>query len=82
MVEEASDEALGLIGAEEYVVRMLSGLQRGKGAVIGANRTRGLISAMADALEGCRWELLEEAYVTLRRLSGINISQSYSKDLS
>lgn len=82
MVDEDSDEGLGLLGAEEYIVRMLSGLQRGKGAVTGANRTRGLLSAMADALEGCRWELLEEAYVTLRRLSGANISQSYSKDLT
>jgi hypothetical protein len=71
MVEGPSDEVV-LMGAEEYVVRMLSALQRGKGAVTGAGKTRGLIASMADALEGCRWELLEEAYVTLRRLSGMN----------
>lgn len=72
MTEGPSDE---LIGAEEYVVRILSAVQRGKGSITGANKTRGLISAIADALGGCRWELLEEAYLTLRRLSGLHRQQ-------
>lgn len=78
LTEGPSDEGAVLIGAEEYVVRMLSALQRGKGAVVGASRTRGLLAAMADALEGCRWELLEEAYGTLHRLSGSRLSPNNS----
>jgi hypothetical protein len=35
----------------------------------GANKTTGLVAAVRDALEGCRWALLEEAKETLGRLS-------------
>lgn len=56
--------------AEEYLVHMLNGFI-GDGDVAqlqGAHRTGGLISAVKSALEGCRWELLEEAKDTLSRL--------------
>ncbi|KAL3483287.1 fungal-specific transcription factor domain-containing protein [Aspergillus germanicus] len=59
--------------AEEYLAQMLNGLM-GDGAsgdpgqLKGANRTTGLVAAVRDALEGCRWALLEEAKETLGRL--------------
>ncbi|KAL3443311.1 fungal-specific transcription factor domain-containing protein [Aspergillus insuetus] len=57
-------------GAEEYVIRMTSALQRGLASAVGANRTGGLIRAARDALAGCRWELLEEASNVLARIAG------------
>jgi len=51
-----------LIGAEEYVIRMLSALQGEMGGVsVVASKTAGLVMAAARALEGCRWALLNEA---------------------
>lgn len=70
MTEGLEDEKSPTISTEEYVGRMLSILQGGSpGKVIGANRTRGLIAAMRDVFEGCRWALLEEAHQTLKRLA-------------
>lgn len=57
--------------AEEYLSHMLNGLI-GDGDLAhlqGTNRTSGLITAVQVALEGCRWELLEEAKETLTRIS-------------
>ncbi|KAL2836124.1 fungal-specific transcription factor domain-containing protein [Aspergillus pseudodeflectus] len=60
--------------AEEYLAQMLNGLM-GDGSsgdldqLKGANKTTGLVAAVRDALEGCRWALLEEAKETLGRLS-------------
>jgi len=56
------------LGAEEYLVQMLSGLMGGTGRVKGANRTSGLLSSVRAALEGCRWELLQEARTTLEKM--------------
>ncbi|KAL2835859.1 fungal-specific transcription factor domain-containing protein [Aspergillus pseudoustus] len=56
--------------AEEYLAHMLNGLM-GEGDLVqpkGSNRTTGLVVAVRNALEGCRWELLEEAKETLSRL--------------
>lgn len=56
--------------AEEYLAHMLNGLM-GDGDLSqlkGTNRTLGLVTAVRTALEGCRWELLEEAKETLSRL--------------
>lgn len=56
--------------AEEYLGHMLNGLM-GDGDLSqlrGTNRTTGLITAVRIALEGCRWELLEEAKETLSRI--------------
>ncbi|KAK7227951.1 hypothetical protein V2G26_000121 [Clonostachys chloroleuca] len=57
--------------AEEYLSHMLNGLM-GDGDLSqlpGTNRTSGLITAVRLALEGCRWELLEEARETLQRIA-------------
>ncbi|KAL1983159.1 hypothetical protein VTN96DRAFT_409 [Rasamsonia emersonii] len=55
--------------AEEYLVRMLM-LLRNDSEEIGsaAQQTRELLQAVRETLEGCRWELLQEAYETLGRL--------------
>lgn len=68
MTGDARDAAV-LISAEEYVVRMLNALRAGCYLNFEANKTRGLICATRDALKECRWEWLEEVYVTLQRLS-------------
>lgn len=57
--------------AEEYLSHMLNGLM-GDGDLSqlpGTNRTSGLVTAVRLALEGCRWELLEEARETLQRIA-------------
>jgi len=73
MREGVADETSGVMGAEEYLVRMLTSLTGGdESPIVGANRTTGLIQTVRNCLEGCRWELLEEAYVTLGRLIGIS----------
>ena len=55
--------------AEEYLVRMLM-LLRSESEDIGsvAQQTGELLQAVRESLEGCRWELLQEAYETLGRL--------------
>lgn len=55
--------------AEEYLVRMVM-LLRSDSADIGrvAQQTGELLQAVRDSLEGCRWELLQEAYETLGKL--------------
>lgn len=61
-------DATSAVSAEEYVVRMLNALRLGNDLTSEANKTRGLICAVRDALKACRWELLEEAYMTLQEL--------------
>ncbi|VUC29960.1 unnamed protein product [Clonostachys rosea] len=57
--------------AEEYLSHMLNGLMGDSGLsqLSGTNRTSGLVTAVRLALEGCRWELLEEARETLQRIA-------------
>ncbi|KAH8653798.1 fungal-specific transcription factor domain-containing protein [Xylariales sp. PMI_506] len=57
--------------AEEYLAHMLNGLMGDSdlSQLQCTNRTAGLITAVRTALEGCKWELLEEARDTLGRLS-------------
>ena len=63
-----ADEANTILGAEEYVVQVMSSLQNGNSTIMGVNKTKGLLLAMREALEGARWALLQEAYVTLGTL--------------
>lgn len=53
------------IGAEEYLVHMLSGLMGDISHLRGTKRTRGLLITVRDALADCRWELLQEAHRTV-----------------
>lgn len=55
--------------AEEYLVRMLM-LLRNDSEEIGsvAQQTTELLQAVRESLEGCRWELLQEAHKTLGKL--------------
>jgi hypothetical protein len=62
-----SSNTINSIGAEEFLVRMRTGLT-GPGEVKEANQTRGLLSTVRESLRDCRWELLQEAYTTLGRL--------------
>lgn len=56
-------------GAEEYLVRMLMMLKYEPNDIPKvANQTKGLLHSVMECLEGCRWELLQEAYVTLAKL--------------
>jgi hypothetical protein len=74
------------LGAEEYIARMLSALEKegyatgaansnprvqsGKSEVARwARMSQGLIRGVRGAFEGCRWELLQEAYKSLCRLA-------------
>jgi hypothetical protein len=66
-IEEAGD---AVTRAEEYLARMLIALESKGNSAAYAKRTRGLILSMRHAFEGCRWELLDEAYQILGRLSG------------
>ncbi|KAL2872302.1 C2H2 finger domain transcription factor [Aspergillus lucknowensis] len=74
-VDEAVVQGQGQWTAEKYLAHMLNGLMgdgdgnMGNDQLKGSNRTTGLVVAVRDALEGCRWELLEEARETLGRLS-------------
>lgn len=55
--------------AEEYLVRMLMLLRTDSEEMCSvASQTGELLQAVRDSLEGCRWELLQEAYETLGRL--------------
>ena len=54
--------------AEEYLVRMLMLLRSDQDITIVSQQTCGLLEAVRESLEGCRWELLQEAYETLGRL--------------
>ncbi|KAJ5998958.1 hypothetical protein N7451_006768 [Penicillium sp. IBT 35674x] len=56
--------------AEEYLIRMTRALKGILPAPVGANQTSGLIHAVRDALEDCRWELLQDAHRVLGRLCG------------
>ncbi|CAI6101090.1 unnamed protein product [Clonostachys chloroleuca] len=69
--EHTIDNGTHKWSAEEYLSHMLNGLM-GDGDLSqlpGTNRTSGLITAVRLALEGCRWELLEEARETLQRIA-------------
>jgi hypothetical protein len=60
-------------GAEEYMIRMTRAMQQTnptRPIIGGTNQIAGLIRAVRDALTGCRWELLQEAHLVLRRLGG------------
>jgi hypothetical protein len=70
ITEGTEDENWTCVPAEEYVARMLS-ISQTNGKITGAHRTKGLLVNARDALEGCRWALLEEAYQTLGRLAGV-----------
>ena len=54
--------------AEEYLAQMLNGLMSSEGVLPMAHRTHGLIDTVRKSLVDCRWELLQEAHVTLGRL--------------
>ena len=57
--------------AEEYLVRMLMLLRHDSADLdVVAQETAELLQAVRESLEGCRWELLREAYDTLGRLIG------------
>jgi hypothetical protein len=59
--------------AEEYMIRMTRAMQEAalsNPIIRGANRIGGLIRSVRDALAWCRWELLQEAHLVLRRLGG------------
>jgi hypothetical protein len=56
------------VSAGEYLVQMLNGLMDQHTRLTGTNRTTGLLTEVKDALSGCRWELLQEACVTLGKL--------------
>jgi hypothetical protein len=58
-----------IIGAEEYLARMLSRLENKQDSAAYAQRTKGLLMSTRHVFEGCRWELLEEAYQTISRLA-------------
>lgn len=60
--------------AEEYLVRMLMLLRHDSSDIdVVAQETSELLQAVRESLEGCRWELLQEAYDTLGRLIGNDI---------
>ncbi|KAJ5950083.1 hypothetical protein N7454_001667 [Penicillium verhagenii] len=64
-------------GAEEYMIRMTRAMNQAgaaKSHVGGTKQIAGLIRAMRDALMGCRWELLQEAHLVLRRLGGETVA--------
>ncbi|PGG97748.1 hypothetical protein AJ79_09100 [Helicocarpus griseus UAMH5409] len=65
-------DQMGTLGAEEYLDRMLMLLKNTNGLEMleGASQTLGLILRVRESLEGCRWELLQEAYGTLGKLIG------------
>ncbi|KAH8688775.1 putative krueppel c2h2-type zinc finger protein [Talaromyces proteolyticus] len=57
--------------AEDYLVRMLMLLKNDADDVDAvAQETSELLQAVRESLEGCRWELLQEAYETLGKLIG------------
>jgi hypothetical protein len=56
------------LGAEEYLVHMLSGLMGDPNELNDKNQTCGLLSTVRESLVGCRWQLLQEAHATLGRL--------------
>jgi Fungal specific transcription factor domain len=57
--------------AEEYLVRMLMLLRHDSADIdLIAQETSELLQAVRESFEGCRWELLQEAYDTLGRLIG------------
>ncbi|KAK2785268.1 zf-C2H2 Zinc finger, C2H2 type [Emmonsiellopsis sp. PD_33] len=61
------------LSAEDYLIRMRMVLQSPTVPEMleGANETRGLLLSVRECLEGCRWELLQEAYATLGKLAGL-----------
>ncbi|KAJ5814499.1 Krueppel c2h2-type zinc finger protein [Penicillium riverlandense] len=59
----------GSCGAEEYLVRMLMLLRHDSENIVHVSQqTRELLKTVRECLEGCRWELLHEAYDTLGKL--------------
>lgn len=57
--------------AEEYLVRMLMLLRSDSEEIeTVAQQTDGILQAVRESLEGCRWELLQEGYETLGKLIG------------
>ncbi|OJJ48597.1 hypothetical protein ASPZODRAFT_150792 [Penicilliopsis zonata CBS 506.65] len=60
--------------AEEYLIRMLMLLRNETEDISSvATQTEQLLQAVRESLEGCRWELLQEAYDTLGRLMNSSI---------
>ncbi|KAJ5623638.1 Krueppel c2h2-type zinc finger protein [Penicillium lividum] len=55
--------------AEEYLVRMLMLIRNDEDISVASQQTRELLGAVKECLIGCRWELLQEAYETLGRLT-------------
>lgn len=59
--------------AEEYLVQMLMLIHNDEDISDVSQQTGELLLAVRDCLDGCRWELLQEAHVTLGRLANIAI---------
>ncbi|KAJ6157939.1 Krueppel c2h2-type zinc finger protein [Penicillium chermesinum] len=59
------------LNAEEYLVRMLMLIRNEEDVSVVSQQTGELLLAVRDCFVGCRWELLQEAYVTLGRLVDI-----------
>lgn len=64
---------LPILPAEEYIIHMMSSLRSAAASqsLPGANRTAGLVMSVRRSLANCRWELLQEAFVTLGKLLDI-----------
>lgn len=59
--------------AEEYLVRMLMLIRNEEDISVVSQQTGELLLAVQDSFVGCRWELLQEAYVTIGRLVNTTI---------
>ncbi|CAI7665908.1 unnamed protein product [Penicillium manginii] len=73
VTEGPSSDGGSTVGAEEYMIRMTRAMKQDNSAspvIRGTNHIAGLMRAVRDALIGCRWELLQEAHLVLRRLGG------------
>ncbi|ETN46402.1 uncharacterized protein HMPREF1541_00586 [Cyphellophora europaea CBS 101466] len=66
--------SMPILSAEEYITHMMSSLRSAVGSqsLPGANRTDGLVVSVRRSLANCRWELLQEAFVTLGKLLEID----------
>lgn len=67
-----------MMGAEEYLVKMLASLGPDRYGFTDIGCTGGLIDTVRNSLTGCRWELLEEAHATLGRLIGITTDNHFT----
>jgi hypothetical protein len=69
-----------VLPAEEYIIHMMNNLRSSNNSspvVSGSNRTDGLVMAVRRSLVNCRWELLQEAFVTLEKLLKITPEMVY-----